>query len=410
MIGMAVHYVPFDPQTLTDPYPAYDRLRVESPIHWEDTLDRWILTRYADVAACLRDPRLSARRPASDLSLATPAVRAALEELARHFSGWLLLADPPDHTRLRGLVSGAFTPRMLESFRPRVRALVDRLVDPLVSRGEAELMGELADPLPMMVIAEVLGLPLEDCPQLNRWCDDLTVVLGGGRAAPDRLERPSRAVESLHALLAYLRAALRRARAQPGDDLLSVLLVAEQRGDVRDDDELLGICTLLLTAGTETSTNLIANGLLGLLRHPDRLAELRDDPSLAPQAIEELLRYDTPGQWAARSALQDLVLDGMHIRRGNSLLLGLGAANRDPARFDDPGRLDLRREDTHHLAFGFGLHFCVGAPFARLESQIALNEVLRRLPGLRLASDTVEWRPNPILRGLRALPVRFSPG
>ncbi len=397
-----MEFNPASPEFRADPYPFYARLRTHDPVHFVEAGEMWVLTRYADVTAALRDDRFSSRRALFDRLLAMAPqgqIPASLTRLMRT----MIFMDPPDQARLRTLVSKAFTPRVVEALRPRIEAIVTELLAPHLDAGRLELIADLAFPLPVVVIAELLGMPAEDRGQLKRWSDDLAVLV-------DRtmlLERLGPAERSAGELEEYLRGLFADRRARPRNDLISGLLSAQEHGEVLSEDELLGTCVLLLAAGHETTVNLIGNGMLALLRHPEELAKLRRDPSLVRSAIEELLRYDIPVQLVHRSVRGEVRIGGKVIRAGQEAVLVLGAANRDPMRFAEPDRLDLARPDNRHLAFGHGLHFCLGAPLARLEGQVAFETLLARLPGLRLVSDRVEWRDGFVLRGLKAVPLAF---
>jgi len=392
-----------DPAARADPYPIYHRMRTEAPLLWDASAGLWLLTRYADVHAALRDPRLGAERlPGPD------QLRAyGMEELIPLFgalSAMMVFTDPPRHTRLRGLVTRAFTPRRVEAMRAHIQAIVDRLLDAVQAQGRMDIIRDLAAPLPTTVIAEMLGAPPEDHARIKRWSDDFAVFLGGFHPTP--LEH-QQALSSVLALTKYFSELVAERRRAPRGDLLSALAGAEEQGDMLSETELLATAVLLLVAGHETTTHLIGNGTLALLRHPDQLQALRENPSLIAVAVEELLRYDSPVQGTARVAHEPLTLDGRSIAAGQSVFLFLGAANRDPAVFPDPDRLDVTRPENRHLTFGHGAHFCLGAPLARLEGQIALGTLLRRMPELRLTADTAAWRDQFVLRGLQSLPVVF---
>jgi cytochrome P450 len=391
------------PDVLADPYPLYHRLRAEDPVHLDDPPGIWVLTRYADIAAVLRDPRFSSSRRALQADGAGPPPSGAGGPVARVFGLTMLFSDPPDHTRLRGLVNKAFTPRVVESLRPRIQRLVDELLDRVQEAGRMDVIADLAWPLPVTVIAELLGLPPEDRDKFKAWSTDLVSLTAAepGETIGERAQR------SLFELAVYLNAVVAQRRAAPREDLISLLIAAEEKGDVLSTEELLANLVLLLLAGHETTTNLIGNGLLALLRHPDQLQRLRDDPALIPTAVEELLRFDSPVQGTRRITTAAVEIGGRRIPAGRPVVVLLGAANRDPAQFPDPDRLDLGRRDNRHLSFGQGIHYCLGAPLARLEGQIAFSTVLRRLPRLELATDRLVWRDNPVLRGLTALPVTF---
>jgi pimeloyl-[acyl-carrier protein] synthase len=391
------------PEVLADPYPFYHRLRSGDPVHWDDEF--WVLTRYAEVVAALHDPRLSKARMGWDVSDLPDREREVLTPLFRSLSQWMGFLDPPDHTRLRGLVNKAFTPRVVEGLRSHTQQIVDGVLDAARGAGSMDVVRDLAAPLPVIVIAEMLGLPVEDRERLKRWSDDLAAFVGRFDYPAEKLPQLAR---SLLELTAYLRGAAAERRGHPGNDLISRLLAAEEKGDVLDEDELIANCVLLLFAGHETTTDLIGNGLAALLRHPEQIEKLRADASLIGSAVEELLRYDCPVQLTVRLAREDIELGGKRISGGQTVTLMLGAANRDPAQFPEPDRLEVTRRENPHVAFGHGIHFCLGAALARLEGQIAIGTVLRRLPAIRLAADTLEWRPSHALRGLRSLPVVFQ--
>jgi len=306
---------------------------------------------------------------------------------------------------LRHLVNKAFTPRHIEAMRPRIASIVDQLLEPLLEVGRMDFVRDFAHPLPVIVIAEMLGVPVADQAELKQWSDDMALALDPLQVGARRAEGDRAAVEMTKL---FQRVAEDRRRA-PRDDLLSALLAAEEQGDRLSMDELLATCVLLLFAGNETTTNLLGNGVLALLRNPGELALLQQDPSLVRGAVEELLRYDSPLQFAARLAREDVEIDGRTLRAGQRAVLLLGSANHDPAEFADPDRLDVRRQDHRHVAFGFGMHFCVGAGLARAEAQIALDTLVRRLPGIALGADPPVRRPSIALRGLSSLPVEFEP-
>jgi cytochrome P450 len=390
------------PEVLADPYPFYAQLRSYDPVHWDGEF--WVLTRHTDVMAALHDPRLSAAGMGWDVSDPPDGQREVLTSMFRSLSRWMGFLDPPDHTRLRGLVHREFTPRVIEAPRPHTQQIVDHVLETVREAGSMDVIRDLASPLPVIVIAEMLGLPIEDRERLKRWSDDLARFVGQFDFPREQLPQ---LVRSLVDLMAYLRGVVAERR-RPGNDLISGLLTAEETGDGLDEDELLANCVLLLFAGHETTTDLIGNGLAALLRHPVQLEKLRADPSLIGGAVEELLRYDCPAQLTVRVARDAVEIGGKRITEGQSVILMLGAANRDPAQFPEPDRLEITRQENQHLAFGYGIHFCLGAALARLEGQIAIGTVLRRLPAIHLATDTLEWRPSQALRGLRSLPVVFN--
>ena len=395
-----VHFNPMDPEFMADPYPTYHRLRADDPVH-HSPLGFWVLSRYPDVMASLRDPRLIkepiAAFVAARFGMATPPPGLGLSMLDR---------DPPDHTRLRGLVSKAFTPKALESLRPHIQKIVDDLLAGVAGNGEMDLIEEFAYPLPVRVICEMLGVPVKDHERFKAWGLDIARGLDAIMLPPDS-EVGQRSVAGRRALAEYFRELIAERRAAPRDDMLSALIAAEEAGDKLNEEELLATCILLLVAGHETTVNLIGNGTLALLRHPAELRKLRENPGLIVTAVEELLRFDGPVQRTARIPSEDITIGGRTIPKGEMVMPFLGAADRDPTQFPDPDRLDITRADNRHIAFGLGIHFCLGAPLARMEGQIAINTLLARLPKLALATDRPQFRQSLTLRGLEALPVSF---
>lgn len=394
-------------QYLADPYPLYRQLRETDPVFWDEAQGGcWVLTRHADIMAGLRDQRFSAQR----MDIGTDWLPAELQErllppitaLTRQF----LFLDPPDHTRLRGLVSQAFTPRMVEKLRPRIQQLVDELLAPARARGQMEVIGEFAYPLPAVVIAEMLGVPPQDRERFTQWTRDFGALLDSRSGSMDA-EQTIQSLLGVHEFMDYFRALIRQQRQAPRENLLQAMQEAEEQGDMLSEEELLGNCVLLLAAGHGTTTHLIGNGLLALLRNPAQMEVLRAEPALIPTAVAELLRYDSPVQLTSRVASVNLRLGDKEIAAGQSVLFCLGAANHDPARFAQPDALDLRRQENRHLAFGQGMHFCLGAPLARVEAEIACSTFLRMFASPRLATATIEHFPSQVFRGLLALPITF---
>ncbi len=403
-------YDPGDPRVVNDPWPLYEELRRVAPVH-RSPRGFWVLTRHADCLAVLRDRRASSDAtnvdPASapEGFAATRARRNALADV-EHDNRPFLFRDPPDHTRLRALVSKAFTPRMVEGLRTRTESIVAELLDAALARGEMDAVADFAHPLPVRIICDMLGVPAEDQDRFQGW----SAVLARG-LDPDFLltEEVQRArFDAVAAFADYFFALLAERRARPGPDLLSQLALAEEAGDSLSAGELLSTAILLLVAGHETTVNLIAGGVLALLDHPDQLERLRADPGLARSGTEELLRFVSPVQFTGRTLIGDMTVGGVRLARGEFVVVLLGSANRDPEAFSDPEGLDLGRADNRHLGFGFGLHHCLGAPLARLEAQVALGELVRRAGSMELACDRVTYRENVVLRGLAALPVRLA--
>jgi cytochrome P450 len=393
---------PFDPGFRVDPYSVYERLRIEDPRH-RSPLGSLVLSRYDDCSTLLRHPAVSSDySPFADAVTGPATVRDESElGLARPF----LFTDPPDHTRLRGLVAKAFTPRVVERQRVRVQELVDELLDAVVAQGGMDVIEDFAYPVPLRIIAELLGVPPADHDVFRGWSREMARSLDPDFVlAPDVIERRENAALEF---AEYFRNLIDERRKSPRDDLLSGLVAAEDEGDKLTEAELLSTLILLLVAGHETTVNLIGNGILALARHSDQLELLRSDPSLARAAVEELLRYDPPVQMTVRTAVSDIDVAGTTLAAGEQAIILLASANRDPAAFHEPERLDLQRPQNHHLAFGFGIHHCLGAPLARIEGQIALATLARRVPGLRLAIDAPEYKENIVLRGLATLPVEW---
>ena len=387
-----------DPEVLANPYPLYHRLRREDPVHWDPYLHAWVVTRYADVLTVFQ--RFSAQRTPTPEQL-TALGLASLAPLAQVMVRQMLFLDPPAHARVRALASQAFTPRRVERLRSHIQDITHSLLDAVRDKGQMEMIADLARPLPAIVTAELLGVPISDWRQLTAWSADFAQVLGNFQHNP---ERAPQVLRSLGEMTAYFQAAVAQQRVHPREGLIGALLTAEVDGDRLSEEEVVANTIVTMVGGQETTTNLIGNGILTLLRHPEELERLREDLSLLPPAVEELLRYESPSQHTARLAPEDVVLGGKLIGKRQAVM---GAANRDPERFAEPDRLDLGRQDNRHVAFAWAAHFCFGAPLARIEGQVALEAVLRRMPGLRLAGGPLQWRENLGLRGLTALPVKF---
>ncbi|MGI8644146.1 MAG: cytochrome P450 [Thermomicrobiales bacterium] len=389
-----------------DPYGQYAEWRAMDPVRYDPGWNGWAVTGYDAVAALLRESRLGADRADVFFGDINARRRGNLECLARIQRAMMLFADPPRHTRLRGLVNRAFTPRVVQSLRETIQAVIDGLLDAVAEQGQMDVIRDLAYPLPTMVIARLLGVPPEDREQLKAWSDDFARFIGGGAMEP---EVPERADASVRAMSAYLAEIVAEKRRAPGVDLISGLLQAEERGDVLDEDELYATCILVLVAGHETTTNVIGNGMLALLLHPGERARLAAEPALLSPTVEEILRYDSPVQVTSRIVREAFTWQGHVFEAGQFVDLWLGAANRDPARFAEPDLFDVMRPDNRHMAFGYGTHFCIGAPLARLEGELALGTLLRRFGDMSLASEALPLRHHEttVFRALVALPVEF---
>lgn len=394
---------PFLPEYRRDPHATWRILREEAPVYRSRLFAAWICTRYEDVLHVLGDGNFTTDRSdvpimrlVSRLSRRDPRFQALIERN-------LLTIDAAPHRRLRGLVGRAFTPRRVEQLRPRLQAIVDELLDHAADDGGMEVVRDLAQPLPVIAIAELLGVPAADRPRFRSWSADLVQLLdplqGQGGSAPMR--------RASHEIFDYFAPLLAARRSEPRDDLLSAMLAAEQDGERLDELDLLALSSLLLVAGHETTSNLIANAVIALLRFPDERKRLQDDPTLIGSAVDEFLRYESPIQLTDRKAIADCELGGVAIRGGQMVAVVLGAANRDPSRFADPDRLDLGRAENHHLAFGHGNHFCLGAQLAKLEAEVAIGSLLARFPGLSGSSEPPAWRRSMIIRGPESLPLQL---
>ena len=399
--GLSLYQL-LDPEVLADPYPLYHRLRTEDPVHWDPFLHAWVVTRYTDVIRVLHD-FLADRTPTPEQL--TGMGLSHLNPIAAVMVKQMLFMDPPAHTRLRALASSAFTPSRVEVLRSHIQKIADQLLDGIQGSG-MDVIADFAAPLPAIVTAEMLGVPTSDHLQLKKWSADFAEMLGNFQHNPDRVPRVLRTVEEM---LEYFRATVRELRVRPREGLINSLLTAEVNGDRLTEEEVIASAIVTMVGGQETTTNLIGNGVLTLVRNPAEMQRLRSDLSLIPSAVEELLRYESPSQHTARMAPYDLELGGRQIRKRQAVIAIMGAANRDPGRFSDPDRLDLNRKDNRHVAFGWAAHFCFGAPLARIEGQIAFETILQRMAHLTLQPGPLVWRENLGLRGLKALPITFTP-
>ena len=388
------------PEVIADPHPTFAQLRQQEPVHWSERHRAWVLTRYDDVSAAFRDRRLSSDR-ASPLARPNEAELAGADPVVSVLARWMVFRDPPDHTRMRRALRPAFAPSAIDALSATVERVVDQLLDGLPE--EFDFLDEFATPLPAIVIAELLGVPPEDHDRFRAWSQDLaTLVFASG--LPDRHRRGR---EALTALADYLGEQLARRRAQPADDLLGTLAVMQEAGELTAE-EATANAVLLLFAGHETTTGLLGNGLAVLLVHSHELERLRADPSLTPSAVEELLRYEGPSKLMPRWAEEEVELRGRRIAPGELIYLVQAAANRDPEHFAEPDRLDLARHPNSHLGFGYGLHYCLGAPLARLETAIGVSRLLDHYDRIELAGDQPRWRPNLLGRAVENFEVRLT--
>lgn len=400
---MSIDYRPEDPAFLADPFPLYRRMRDHDPAHWSPRLKAWVLTRYGDVKAVCLDQGMSSDRLRPFFASLPGAEAQRIAEIIRYLSLWMVFRDPPDHTRLRRLVSKVFNVRSMHAMRERVAELTGWLLDRIGGRREFDFIAEFAGPLPALVIMDMLGVPREELVRVKRMSDDMALFIGSSRASPEKYGVAEAATREM---VEFFRALIAARRAAPADDLLSALVAVQDEGDRLSEDELLATCILLLFAGHETTTNHIANALLALIRFPGQMRLLRERPELAASAVEELLRYDGPSGAQVRIVARERELHGKTLRPGERVFLMLNAANRDPRAYPDPDRLNLQRDGVPHLTFGFGAHICLGFPLARLEGHISLPAVLRRWGSIELATDRLEWINSMVFRGMVSLPVR----
>jgi cytochrome P450 len=391
-----------DPEVLANPYPLFRRLRTEDPVHWDPYLHAWVVTRYADVIRVLRD--FSANRTPTPEQLEKMGL-SSLNSIAQVMVKQMLFLDAPAHTRLRSLASYAFTPQRVEVLRGHIREITNSLIDKVVARGHMDVIADLAEPLPYIVTAEMLGVPVADAPRLKEWSRDFAEMLGNFQHNPGRAPRVARSVQEM---TRYFHSAVEQIRKHPREGLIHSFLTAEVDGDRFTDDEIVANTIVTMVGGQETTTNLIGNGVLTLLRHPEQLALLKADLAKLPSAIEEMLRFEPPSQHTARLAPEDTELGGKLIRKRQAVIAVMAAGNRDPERFRDPDRFDIARQDNRHLSFGWAAHFCFGAALARIEGQVAFEAMLRRLGNWVLAPGPLSWRTNLGLRGLEALPIFFD--
>src|SRR5260370_2695585 len=391
-----------DPEVLANPYPLFHRLRTEDPVHWDPFLHAWVVTRYQDVVTVLH--RYSAQRTPTPEQLSEMGL-SSLNPIDQLMANKMFFMGAPAHTRLRSLAWYAFSPQRVQVLRGHISDITNRLLDKVQGNGRMDVIADLAEALPCIVTAEMLGVPVEDYQQLKLWSQDFAEMLGNFQHNPERVPR---ILKSVSEMTAYFRSAMQQQREFPRDGLVRSLMNAEVQGDRLSEEEVIANCVVTMVGGQETTTNLIGNGVLSLLRNPSELTKLRSDLSLVPSAVEELLRYESPSQHTARLAPEDTVLGEKRIRKRQAVIAVMAAGNRDPERFPEPDRLDITRTDNRHLAFGWAAHFCFGAALARIEGPTAFELMLRRLGDWTLQPVPLVWRSNLGLRGLTKLPIRFN--
>lgn len=406
-----VHYDPRDRDTINNPIPVLRKLQDHTPVYWSEALKGWVITRYDDAKNVLRNDDFSADRINPFYEAQPPERQVPIQQLIRYLNTWVAFKDPPEHTRLRKLMKTVFSPETIKKKRDVIERAVASLIDRLEGRTSFDFISEFAFPLPAIVILNLLGLPEEDMEDLKNWSNKMQLFIGSATTSPQKYDL---AEEGAIRMADYFREAIRKREVNPGDDLITHLLTLRDVDDALTEDEVIGTSMLFLFGGHETTTNLIGNGIRALLQHPEEQKKLLENPDLINSAIEEILRYDGPTGASVRIVKNTHRLHGVELRAGERVFIMINAANHDPRAFDSPGNFDITRSPNLHLTFNYGPHFCMGAPLARLEGQVAIAEVLRRLPGLTLASETYEYMDTMIMRGVREMPVlvhqRTRPG
>ncbi len=396
-------YDPRDPATIQDPIPVLRRLQDEDPLHWCEALNAWVVTRYDDVRRIQMNAEVSADRLTPFYRHLPPAEQRAIANIIKYLNTWVAFKDPPDHTKLRQLLNQVFTPRGIERLRPAVQTAVDHLLKPLLTRQRFDFIEVFAYPLPATVIMEMLDLPLSDMNDIRIWSNKMQPFIGGATVSP---EKYALAEEGAVAMAAYFRDYVRARQRDPGDDMISELIAATEDGLHLSEEEIIGSCMLFLFGGHETTTNLIGNGVRALLAHPAELAKLRADPSGLRRALEEILRYDGPTGALVRVVAVEHELHGKTLIPGQRIFVMINGANHDPRRFDQPERFDVERHPNPHLTFNTGIHFCLGAPLARLEGEIAIGAAIERLPDLALSEHGYQYMDTLVMRGVREMPLQ----
>jgi len=397
------------PKATADPYPMVAQLREHDPVHWSEAHRAWLLTRYDDVVEAFNDRRLSSDRVRPLVAAMSEERRQKVGRVMEMIQDWMVVSDPPEHTRLRRLVARAFSPKRIAASETRISELVDELLDRFIAEGHDEFVRHFAFPLPATVIAELIGAPADDRDRFGAWSSDLAMVAFGA-GGEERSDRHVRALRGLEEMLTYFGERIEHARRHPGEDMISGLLEGDGEGNVLDQEEMEAMCALMLFAGHETTTNLLSSMVLHLARTPDQLELLRSDPELVGGAVEEILRYDGPIKVLQRWNVEDHDMRGETIRAGDRVFIVLAGANRDPERFPDPDTLDITRSPNRHVAFGRGVHSCIGAQLSRIEGRVALGKIFTRLPGLTVPEQELEYVPTVAARSLRELRVTHLAG
>lgn len=394
-------YNPFDPQTLKNPYPCYEKLRTGESIYWSDLFNAWLCVHYDEVRTLYKHVGLSSKRV--EAIVARIPNYSSMQDFVDSLSLWLLFCDPPQHTRIRSLVSKAFTPKFVQSMHSRVQDIVDDLLDTFLEKKCCDFIAEFAYPLPVIVIADMLGLQREDRSWLKEKSNSIASILGSPKPTSDMAKNANDCVRELND---YFRRVIEERRKNPREDLISTFVRCE--GEVLETNEILATCGVLLFGGHETTTNLLGNGLYTLIHHSDELQKLYKNKSLLATAIEEMLRFESPVQWNTRVATQEITIAGKTISPGQNVIMLIGSANRDERAFSQADKFDIQRKNNKHLAFGYGTHFCIGSALSRLEANVAFNTLLSKMRNIEIDAEEIHWRKDLAFRGLQKLPLKFE--
>lgn len=398
-------YNPRNQDLLNDPLPVFKKLQEQDPCHWCAPLKSWVFTRYEDVRDVLRDDAISADRLTPYFESLPDSQRLGVREVVKYLNTWVAFKDPPEHTRIRSLLNKVFTPGAIKSLRPQVEQAVDHLLEPLKHKQSFDFIEEFAYPLPANVILMMLGLPVEDTERLHEWSVEMQPFIGGATTSPDKYVRAEHGAKNM---AEYFRQAIRDRESRPRDDMLTKLIKCREEDDALTEDEVIGTAILFLFGGHETTTNLIGNGVRALLQHPDAAAAVRQDDSKTKPAVEEILRFDGPTLASVRLVKTEHERHGKTLRKGDRVFVMIHGANHDASQFHEAHTFDIERSPNPHLTFNYGIHFCLGAPLARLEGDVAIARAIRQLPGLTLAADSYDYMDTMVMRGVRTMPVSVA--
>ncbi|WP_372365396.1 cytochrome P450 [Candidatus Uabimicrobium sp. HlEnr_7] len=400
-----IQYNPLDSEIFANPYPCYEGILNNEPVHWNEMFKLWMIMGYDDIITFYKDKRLSSQRVPLIMKRIPEEIRGKMNPLSSSLSLWMLFLDAPAHTRIRSLISKVFTPKYIDTLKSDIKIITEELVDSFVEKGQFDIIGDFAYPLPVIVIARLLGIPEEDRDLLKVWSDGIAAILGAPSFTSQIAINANKYISEQNE---YFRKIVKERRKNPQDDLISLLIHAEEQNEILGEEEILATCSLLLFGGHETTTNLIGNGMLALLNHDSEMQKLRNDPTLIAPAVEEMLRFDSPVQWNNRIAKENIEFAGHHIKKGQAVMLVIGSGNRDSQKFSNPQKFDITRKKHKHLAFGYSSHFCIGAALARLEGKYAVNTLLQKIENIELDCSELQWRKDLGFRGLVNFPVKIN--